>query len=77
MAASINMKRINGVSGSDSELQDFQLAMITRARARRLEAFTLKKSGLTYAEVAKHLGVSRQRATRLVKRHEALVRKAR
>lgn len=56
----------------DPEIRRHQLAAMQKAKETRAEAFRLKRSGMTFAEVGEKLGVSRQRAQFLVHRYHKI-----
>ena len=57
---------------ADPEIRRGQLEAMRKAKATRAEAWRLKKSGLTFAQVGEKLGVSRQRAQFLVHRYHTI-----
>ena len=53
---------------SDESLREHQQAIMKRAKQRRAEAWKMHRSGLNFGQIGEKLGVSRQRASHLVRR---------
>jgi DNA-directed RNA polymerase specialized sigma subunit len=62
------MNNMRAGMSADESLKESQEALLKRAKQRRVQAWKMHRSGLTFVEIGEALGVSRQRASHLVRR---------
>lgn len=65
------MRPMNAAKKANVSLNDATESVVKAARKRRLAAFRMWQKGHTFREVGEAFGVSRQRASQMVRRAES------